>query len=60
MAHGFHMFIQKKRTMKPLAIASSESGRGQGREAVGAIYPMYNVSLFGIVRMNPPYTTNTS
>jgi hypothetical protein len=46
------------RMMKSLIIALVERGEGGGGKMEGAISPMYNVSLFIIVKMNPPYTMN--
>jgi hypothetical protein len=55
MADGLHIHIQN-RTKKPLAIALSQGGRGPRRGAGGGDQPMYNISLFRIVTMNPPCT----
>jgi hypothetical protein len=56
MVDGLHIILQN-RTMKLLAIALSGVGKGKGGEMVGAIEPMCNISLFGIVTMNPPTCT---
>jgi hypothetical protein len=58
MVDGLHIHIQNK-TMKPFAIASRWARRGWGKR-VGLMQPMYNVSLFRIVIMNPPCTINIS
>jgi hypothetical protein len=53
MIDGLHILVQNRK-MKPLAIALSGVGEGQGGEMVGTIEPMYNISLLGIVIMNSP------
>jgi hypothetical protein len=57
MVDGFNI---QNRTTKPLAIALRGSERGlRGRDG-GVIYPIYSISLFGIVTMNIHCTTNIS
>jgi hypothetical protein len=50
---GLHVTI-RDRTKKPLATALSGAGRGSRKKTVWVILPMYNISLFRIVTMNPP------
>jgi hypothetical protein len=58
MVDGLHRFMQN-RTTKPLASGLSGAGRGsRGGAGSWAIYPMYNVRLFGIVTTNPPCIRN--
>jgi hypothetical protein len=59
MADGLHIPTQN-RTMKLLAMLEVWWIGGWGGEMLGLIQPMYNITLFGIGRTNPPYTTNIS
>jgi hypothetical protein len=43
-----------------LQLLVSEAGMGLRAEMVEMIKTMYNISLFGILTMNPPFTTNIS
>jgi hypothetical protein len=51
MADGLHIPIWN-RAMKPLAIAVIEQGEDWGEDMIGAIWPMYNICLIGIIIMN--------
>jgi hypothetical protein len=55
MADGLHI-LTRFVTKKPLLIALSGAGRGLR----GSWWGRSNISLFGIVTMNPPCTTNIS
>jgi hypothetical protein len=57
MIGGLHILTQNK-TMKCLAVPEMGQGESRGGDTEGAIQPMYNISLLGIVILNALYTTN--
>jgi hypothetical protein len=57
MVDGLCILMQNK-TKKPLAIALSGVGRASRRRDSGGDVTMYNISLFGIVTINPVCTMN--
>jgi hypothetical protein len=59
MVDGLHIPIWN-RSKKPLDIALSREGRNWEELTMGAIQPMDNINLIGIVIMNPHCMMNVS